>query len=114
MVIQIEEAVRLDGLSTARGGDNAVGWEAGSMGRQDERLSWWCGATGGHRHGVVVTGGWPQRGPTTWPWWSSYAHLEDKQRCVREHYRKPLLCRVSEALGKAWKTIGEGFAECHI
>jgi hypothetical protein len=48
MVIQIEEAVRLDGLSTARGGDNVVGWEAGSMGRQDERLSWWCGATGGH------------------------------------------------------------------
>jgi hypothetical protein len=28
------------------------------------------------------------------------------------HYRKQLLCQVSEALGKAWKTLGEGFAEC--
>jgi hypothetical protein len=28
------------------------------------------------------------------------------------HYRKQLLCRVSEALGKAWKTLGEVFAEC--
>jgi hypothetical protein len=28
------------------------------------------------------------------------------------HYRKQLLCQVSEALDKDWKTLGEGFAEC--
>jgi hypothetical protein len=28
------------------------------------------------------------------------------------HYRKQSLCQVSEVLGKAWKTLGEGFAEC--
>jgi hypothetical protein len=28
------------------------------------------------------------------------------------NYRNQALCRVSEALGKAWKTLGEGFAEC--
>jgi hypothetical protein len=28
------------------------------------------------------------------------------------HYRKQLLCRVSEALGKDWKALGKGFAEC--
>jgi hypothetical protein len=28
------------------------------------------------------------------------------------HYQKQALCRVSEALGEAWKTLGEGFAEC--
>jgi hypothetical protein len=27
---------------------------------------------------------------------------------AHEHYQKQLLCRVSEALGKAWKTFGEG------
>jgi hypothetical protein len=30
----------------------------------------------------------------------------------REHYRKWALCRVPEALGKAPKTLGKGFAEC--
>jgi hypothetical protein len=29
-----------------------------------------------------------------------------------EHYRKRALCRVPEALGKADKTLGKGFAEC--
>jgi hypothetical protein len=29
-----------------------------------------------------------------------------------EHYWKQPLCRVSEALGKAWKTFSEGFAKC--
>jgi hypothetical protein len=28
------------------------------------------------------------------------------------HYRKRALCRVPEALGKALKTLGKGFAEC--
>jgi hypothetical protein len=28
------------------------------------------------------------------------------------HYRKRALCRVPEALGKALKTLGTGFAEC--
>jgi hypothetical protein len=28
------------------------------------------------------------------------------------HYRKRALCRVPEALGKAVKTLGKGFAEC--
>jgi hypothetical protein len=28
------------------------------------------------------------------------------------HYRKRALCWVSEALGKALKTLGKGFAEC--
>jgi hypothetical protein len=28
------------------------------------------------------------------------------------HYWKQALCRVSEALGKVWKTLGEGIAEC--
>jgi hypothetical protein len=28
------------------------------------------------------------------------------------HYWKQLLCRLSKALGKAWKTLDEGFAEC--
>jgi hypothetical protein len=28
------------------------------------------------------------------------------------HYRKRALCRVPEALGKALKTLGNGFAEC--
>jgi hypothetical protein len=33
--------------------------------------------------------------------------------CMRgNHYRKQPLCQVSETLGKAWKTLGEGFAEC--
>jgi hypothetical protein len=27
---------------------------------------------------------------------------------LRDHYRKQLLCRVSEALDKAWKTLDEG------
>jgi hypothetical protein len=31
---------------------------------------------------------------------------------VGTHYRNRTLCRVSEALGKAWKTLVEGFAEC--
>jgi hypothetical protein len=29
------------------------------------------------------------------------------------HYRKRALCRVTEALGKAVKTLGKGFTECH-
>jgi hypothetical protein len=29
-----------------------------------------------------------------------------------QHYWNQPLCRVFEALGKAWKTLGEGFAEC--
>jgi hypothetical protein len=28
------------------------------------------------------------------------------------HYQKQLLCRVSEALDKAWKRLGEDFADC--
>jgi hypothetical protein len=28
------------------------------------------------------------------------------------HYQKQILCQVSEALGKGWKTLGEVFAEC--
>ena len=28
------------------------------------------------------------------------------------HYRNQALCLVTEALGKSWKTLGEGFAEC--
>ena len=28
------------------------------------------------------------------------------------HYRNRALCRVPEALGKALKTLGKGFAEC--
>jgi hypothetical protein len=28
------------------------------------------------------------------------------------HYRNRALCRVPEALGKAWKTLGKVFAEC--
>jgi hypothetical protein len=28
------------------------------------------------------------------------------------HYQKRALCRVLEALGKALKTLGKGFAEC--
>jgi hypothetical protein len=28
------------------------------------------------------------------------------------HYQKQFLCRVSQALGKIWKTLNEGFAEC--
>jgi hypothetical protein len=31
---------------------------------------------------------------------------------VQWHYRKQFNCQVSEALGKAWKTLDEGFAEC--
>jgi hypothetical protein len=31
---------------------------------------------------------------------------------VDKHYQTQLLCRVSEAFGKAWKTLGEVFAEC--
>jgi hypothetical protein len=34
-------------------------------------------------------------------------------KIVYYHYRKQLFCRVSEALGKAWKTLGEGFVECN-
>jgi hypothetical protein len=29
------------------------------------------------------------------------------------HYRKRVLCRVSEVLGKALKTLDKGFTECH-
>jgi hypothetical protein len=29
------------------------------------------------------------------------------------HYWKLLICRVTEALSKAWKTLNEGFVECH-
>jgi hypothetical protein len=29
------------------------------------------------------------------------------------HYRKRVLCRVPEALGKILKTLGKTFAECH-
>jgi hypothetical protein len=29
------------------------------------------------------------------------------------HYRKRVLCRVPEALGKALKTLGKTFVECH-
>jgi hypothetical protein len=28
------------------------------------------------------------------------------------NYRKQSLCRVSQTLGKAWKTLCEGFVEC--
>jgi hypothetical protein len=31
---------------------------------------------------------------------------------INQHYRKRALCRVPEALGKALKTLGKGFAEC--
>jgi hypothetical protein len=31
---------------------------------------------------------------------------------VLSHYQNQLLYRVSEALGKAWKTLGKDFAEC--
>jgi hypothetical protein len=31
---------------------------------------------------------------------------------TKSHYRKRALCRVPEALGKALKTLGKGFAEC--
>jgi hypothetical protein len=30
----------------------------------------------------------------------------------KHHYRNRHLCRVPEALGKALKTLGKGFAEC--
>ena len=31
----------------------------------------------------------------------------------RVHYRKQWLCRVSQALGKAHKTLSKGFSECN-
>ena len=32
---------------------------------------------------------------------------------LKKHYRKQLLCCVPQALGKAHKTLGKGFAECN-
>jgi hypothetical protein len=31
---------------------------------------------------------------------------------ANKQYQKWLLCQVSEALDKAWKTLGEGFFKC--
>jgi hypothetical protein len=33
-------------------------------------------------------------------------------RRMKDHYQNRRLCRVPEALGKALKTLGKGFAEC--
>jgi hypothetical protein len=38
--------------------------------------------------------------------------LLDRSTQTTSHYRKRALCRVPEALGKALKTLGKGFAEC--
>jgi hypothetical protein len=46
--------------------------------------------------------------------------LESEHHCRQQrpytkhkhHYRNRVLCRVPEALDKAWKTLDEGFAEC--
>jgi hypothetical protein len=42
--------------------------------------------------------------------WSSPSKELPKRKS--RHYQKWALCRVPEALGKAVKTLGKGFAEC--
>jgi hypothetical protein len=44
--------------------------------------------------------------------WLSLFALFPSLDVLCAHYRNRALCRVSEALGKAWKTLSKAFAEC--